>query len=1406
MSLFIKKKTLKKAVSTLTAITTMVWLSGVSMLAVSPTMLIADERPSVVVDDVTVYDGDLISSNATNPDETPTYASLDIYIAKVVGAKKFKRLVLNPEVFNSYGHLNWEDVREVNQSVVDAFTTSSLVRVDMAVDASGKVYALASSDDAGSKSWIDLTASEFTGVSGTDADAIYTINSVDAGNYTAVTEISTTTQLETFYSTGELPGVTPVPAGALAVALSANTPATATLPLSASGVELMRFNLTAGEATTIDSITIHRFGVGATTTLSNVYLYEGATRLTSGRSVGSSTNNVEFASLNISLTAGQAKTLSVKVDVAASGTGDIHGFEIESASSITGPGSINGSFPVRGNVMSIGTQAVSTVTVTKGTTPPNPTIGEAGATLSEFKLQAGSNDVKVQNITLIHSGTTSSGNISGLELYAGSELVASASAMTGDKMVFVLDSPYTIAQGITRVFQVKGALAGRSGLTVKTYAEYAADVLAIDATHNVGAKIDIGTSGTFDGSATGTKYIEITSQGGRVTVAFNGPATADVSKGSQDVTFYKFAMTANEQQVEVKKIGMTIAKEATGDGKVKGATNNTFTDLKIIDTDTGKTLMGPKEYSVLAAATTTGEVLFTDTFYINAGQTRNLALTADIRNTEDASGDFIDDAFAATLSAFTDTSIREVASGQYLVAATDIVPYAANTGNNQTVRTSSLTVALASTPVSSTIVKKAENVESLGLSFAAGSQSSAKISAIILTGVGDLDNAASYTVGEFDDIVLSVSLWDDKTPVGVAKSPTTAGVLSFTNLNWTVLAGATKKLTAKANITSTSGVDNNDYYYLTLNSTDVTATDKDGNTITLTAATNVNGDVDGSPAPTVAKKVISAGTLSAKVEGSPSAAIVVAGNTAVTMAKYKLNALYEAFTIEKLEVASDTNSAFNDAAESTYDRDLVRVGIKSGETTTWSTVSAGVAKFSALNISVPADGSVYVEIVADLNTIAGGAVSGDAPRLGINSYQNAANTFRAVGVGSSTVKIYDTLSSVSGESDVKAMALRKTAPTVVKASGMSSTLTNGTINLYGFTVVADSASAVSMKQLRIAISGVLDDGDTLSQLKFYRSSTDLSDDVSIYTSAGGNAESTTDIAGASVADELTITFDSSVNKEEVVPAGSTYTYYLKAQFSGASTGNSLSAYIADDTAAPASDFKVNNAYLTAAKVIAKAASGDTYIVANGDSSAVAAANIRLNAVDKYTVDNVTATTTTAGLTKNATQPISGAYGVTATTVITLAGTASALNENKISAATFTTASGDTGLTCTPYTGTNGAGDIVVGTTLFSAVKSIVCTGTNRSLKLLDMTLVDGTSPTSGVAVTLSATLTKATDYSIDTAVATGDSDVSIAVAATDMFDCIWSDNSATSHSTTTADWTNGYLVNDLATDTHTLSY
>ncbi len=134
-----------------------------------------------------VEEGDLIR----NPN-AEGMAQFDIYIVKLINDKKFKRLILSPHVFESYEHFDkdgngdpWNDVLDVNQTTMDEYTTSDLVRV-----AGGtKVYQLTADGDTGTKQWLNMTAEQFVS-EGYDGDSIYEINATDRDAYTIGVDIT----------------------------------------------------------------------------------------------------------------------------------------------------------------------------------------------------------------------------------------------------------------------------------------------------------------------------------------------------------------------------------------------------------------------------------------------------------------------------------------------------------------------------------------------------------------------------------------------------------------------------------------------------------------------------------------------------------------------------------------------------------------------------------------------------------------------------------------------------------------------------------------------------------------------------------------------------------------------------------------------------------------------------------------------------------------------------------------------------------------------------------------------------------------------------------------------------------------------------------------------------------------
>lgn len=923
--------------------------------------------------------------------------------------------------------------------------------------------------------------------------AVYSVPEGFRANYAAGTAWSgSTATLAAAANLGTVLGTaatvtTPAATGALTIALASDNPAGAVIPGGATSVVTLKFNVTAGAAAqTVTGATVKTVGVGAVADFSAVYLYDGATRLTSGRTLGTQTRSTEFSSLSVAVPANSTKTLSVVVDIPTTATpGDTHAFQVAALGTTA---TVSG-LPITGSTHSVGSQDVSTIQIQNGSTPANPTIGEKGVAISEFRLTSGINDAELRRATITVGGTVSISDLANFALYQGSTKLADG-AVVSDRVTFDLSSaPFTIAQGLNRNLTVKADVGGRSARTIITYVDnvYPTDLLVVDKLYGYGAAINWGADTTCDATeyCSSANGMTVTTQGGKATVALNGPSASDIAVGSQDVQFLKFSMTAAEQAVEIRQLGISLdstnaAGEMSDDDS--GTQVNFFSDIKVKDSDTGAVLMGPWEITaagdVIAAQTHT----YTDTWTLDASKTRNLVITADIRNTTDA--DLVGYGYQMTLTQFGASSIREVSTGQYL-AATDIVPNptAGIVGNTMTVRASALTVKLASTPISSSTVKGASAVQAVGFSFAAGSQSDVKVTQVVLTGSGS-DDGTTYAVSTLDDVVISAQLYDGDTAVSAAKSPSTAGVLTFDNMNWNITAGATKKLVVKVNLATTLVGSNTDYAWIGIaTAAGVTSQDKDSNTVTAT-----DGDATWSSpvnaSTGVLLTVLNSGQLTVDVDGdTPLSNIVVGGTSGVVMTKMKFSPVYESFLIKKMRIANDSSADDTGitAVKISYPKQDGTTEEKSGYMT------SGLADFADLNFYAANDRTSVVTVKMDLSSITETGISGDTPTMRLDpGGTTTTGIFEAVGQGSGTTldegsdihgtgqagtcsdgsgaaTCYDDDEVITGN----AMTVRKTKPTVSLAleQPLASSTPKTNQEVLRFNVAADSVSGLDIAEI-----------------------------------------------------------------------------------------------------------------------------------------------------------------------------------------------------------------------------------------------------------------------------------------------------------------------------------------------------
>ncbi len=1051
MTLSIKKKTLRKVVSSLTMLATVVSMSGIMALS------------SISVASAAIVEGDLIKSNATNTDGTPALSSIDVYIVKLVGTKKFKRLILNPTVFESYTHFDkngngnaWDEIQTVSQAVMDTYTTSSLVRVD--TDPAEKVFALAPDGDIGSKSWVNLTTADFLSLAASeDGDSIYTINAVDGGNYTAVGDVTTVAELTTFYTTGALPGVVPVPvSGTLAVALSADTAASATYVRDSGAyvaqavADFTKFKFTAGSADVkVTNLKLTRSGLSSDTDLATVYLYEGDTMLAQHTSFSSKIVTFNNAAGLFTVSAGTTKTIAVKADIAAANaTVSSLILGIASASDVTSTATaVSGTFPINGNQMAVGTVTdLGYATLTNTTTfPATMDPGKTNEELWRFTVTANDQNMLIEKIRLTVVGTVASTDLANFKLEQGGTQIGStvAEMNTSKEVLFDFSTPYAITAGQSKVIIIKGDVVSGSSRAFKLTLRKANDFIVKDNGYGVYVAPMLTSSTAFslidpDTSGDGTN---INSGTMTVAVAADSP-TGNVASAATGVSLAKFTYKATGEDIKVSYVRVSVNKEATDsdlkngklywDGVQIGSTDayvwdentNVFSMTQIVPA--GQTVV--LEYKAdLIHGGTGGAGAGATTAGIPASQTVVVSLVA---GTTDAVGQ-------SSLS----NASTAAATAKTLTVATGALTVAKNTSLHEYSSTN---------PVG---VLGATGVKVGSMSLTVGAGEGVTVTQIV---VGDDGDDATEDFGDnFQNLRLMNGATNLSTTQGTLSG--TAGVDYTFNLSPSVsiAAGAQYVVDVYADILSGAA--------------GFQGTAVPGLEFVDLSATGNSTSADAYPSATIVNLqniyIASAGTMTITADSAtPAAGQLVMGETDVELAKLKFTAgTSEAVNVSRIEISDSTAS---------YNSSLSNVKLYDGTTQVGSTV----ASFDATNDAefvlatpwvIPAGTSNKVLTVKASVNAYPNATSGGTITLAISSNSDV----DSIGAGSGT-GITETVTSATGT----AQDVYRTKVTVVKnsSSPSGSAVAGAGATVLSFDVTANSGNDAVVNAVAVQASGSVD--------------------------------------------------------------------------------------------------------------------------------------------------------------------------------------------------------------------------------------------------------------------------------------------------------------------------------------------
>lgn len=480
-----------------------------------------------------LHEGDLISATGDN----------DIFIINEYG---YKRLFLNPAIFNMYGHLGgWANVKTVSPATRDAFITSPYYRAD----GDTKVYKLEQTgEDTGILRWVNVTQEEF--LANANVNQIFTINALESN----------------WYSRGADFTFAPVNVNKAVVG---NVISSQTITKNASGFTMLNVKFEGNGD--VNTLSVKRLGFGDNTDYENdgVYLYKDGVRLTDVKSF----NSDRVATFN-NLKLKAPFVLSVVADFSdTSKTG--HSAKVELS------GDYNG-LPLQSNTFSFAAAESGLISFSKTGSLDPVNVGEKNVQVSEFKATADANneDVTLRHLELLNAGNSDLANVKlsdGTTTWTGT--------VVDDRLVF--DTNVVIKTGKTKTFKVYADVLGDENDTVKLYIENPYDVYATGNVYGFGVVI---SNDSFNEVAE-SHVLTLNEVDGTITPSAVSGDKVVALWGDTGTTLFQFKLEAEDESFTldnlafsvdedvIKKIYVYSGNTLVGSESVDGATATVSSDF-----------------------------------------------------------------------------------------------------------------------------------------------------------------------------------------------------------------------------------------------------------------------------------------------------------------------------------------------------------------------------------------------------------------------------------------------------------------------------------------------------------------------------------------------------------------------------------------------------------------------------------------------------------------------------------------------------------------------------------------------------------------------------------------------------------------------------------------------------------
>ena len=378
------------------------------------------------------------------------------------------------------------------------------------------------------------------------------------------TTATTTTGGTTTTTGGTTTTTTTTSTGPVTVALSTDNPVAGTVLAGQASADML--HLTFNGSGTVTGVTLKRTGISDQSTLSNVYLYNGVTRLTDGYSFNN-TGDLSMSGLNIAVNG--PLTLSVKADVYGSTTSYSVGVTLNSytVSGVTAatPVSLAGNTMYVASGTTVGSAVFNTAnqvgTVTNGVlTGPSVNPGVLAYPVWTNSIQISTRALAMKSIFFRTIGSAPTDALANMKFYVDGVAVGNPGTMTtvngSNYIAFDFSaSPVNLATG-SHTLDLRADIVKGSARTVQVSLQQASDLMLYDAQVGVNTAASVPVGGVSWSSATTAGPININQGSVAASLDPTFQTLTKVTGGASNVVIAKFKLHAYGEDVKMNTLNI----------------------------------------------------------------------------------------------------------------------------------------------------------------------------------------------------------------------------------------------------------------------------------------------------------------------------------------------------------------------------------------------------------------------------------------------------------------------------------------------------------------------------------------------------------------------------------------------------------------------------------------------------------------------------------------------------------------------------------------------------------------------------------------------------------------------------------------------------------------------------------